>query len=306
MVGWPGVEVMETALARVLESARCAFVGRAAELEALDAAIAAGARLITVVGPPGAGKSRLAAEAASRHAAAVAAPAAAPPLWIELQEADSAEAVLALLGKALATPLPGVIGAGDDLAAVTAALVARGPGLVVLDELEHVLPIVRPLLTRWLADAPGTTFITTSRERTGLPGERALDLGPLALPGPGEDPLASAAAQLFIARATAEHPRFRVSAVDGALVAAIVTALDGLPLAIELAAARRCSACGSCTTTSASASSSSPRWAPAPGPRAACAPPSPGRGTSCARTSSARWPSARCFAAASRSRPPAR
>jgi len=109
---------------------------------------------------------------------------------------------------------------------ITARL-AYGRGLLILDNCEHVLDAVAEFADQLLAACPGTTIVATSRERLGIPGERVVPISPL--------PLASDAEALFTDRATAADPEFTA---DAALIAGICSQLDGMPLAIELAAAR--------------------------------------------------------------------
>ncbi|MEO1271582.1 MAG: tetratricopeptide repeat protein, partial [Myxococcota bacterium] len=107
--------------------------------------------------------------------------------------------------------------------------------LLVCDNLEHIITAIREPLTAWLRDAPQTRFLTTSRQRLGLPEEMIYELGPLQMDSPS-DGESSDAARMFIDRATAVWPDFVPQ--DLAQLEAIVALLDGVPLAIELAAAR--------------------------------------------------------------------
>jgi predicted ATPase len=109
--------------------------------------------------------------------------------------------------------------------------------LLVADNMEHLVEAA-PLLARLLAAAPGLHLLVTSRIPLGLYGEHQLRVPPLSLPGPHTDPAAAEAVQLFCDRARATCPRFGPDAGTLAAVAGICAALDGLPLAIELAAAR--------------------------------------------------------------------
>ncbi|MEY9864288.1 putative ATPase [Catenulispora sp. GAS73] len=111
-----------------------------------------------------------------------------------------------------------------------AAFLAERHALLVLDNCEHALAELAPLVERILAACPRMTVLATSRERLALPGERVLHVGPL--------PLASGAEALFADRARAVDERF---AAAPAVIAAICARLDGLPLAIEPAAARAAS-----------------------------------------------------------------
>ncbi|MEV6878946.1 BTAD domain-containing putative transcriptional regulator [Amycolatopsis sp. NPDC051128] len=192
------------------------FVGRAAELMRLRASLES-ARLVTLTGPGGAGKTRLAVEAAAREAGEV--------CFVELATTTEVpRAVLAALGlreQGVLTP-----GAPPDPADRLAAALADRPLLLVLDNCEHVVAGAARLVRRLLGECAGLRVLATSREALGLTGETLVPLG--ALP-------ADAAARLFTDRATAVAPG-RTPGPDA--VTRICAALDGLPLAIELAAAR--------------------------------------------------------------------
>jgi len=208
------------------------LVGRHAEVAGLAAALAAAeARLITLTGVAGVGKTRLAI------AAAAAARPAFDGLWLVplaplSDPAEVAPAVLATLGLA---PGPAPV---DEL---VAALRGRR-ALLVLDNCEH-LPAAMPLVSALLAGCPTLTLLCTSRSPLRRYGEWVFPVLPLGLPA-GDPPhgaaaaLASDAVQLFAARARAARHDFVVAEANAPVVAAICARLDGLPLAIELAAAR--------------------------------------------------------------------
>ncbi|MFF4315963.1 BTAD domain-containing putative transcriptional regulator [Streptomyces sp. NPDC001507] len=190
------------------------FVGREPELARIAAGLAA-SRLLTLTGPGGAGKTRLAIEAAQQHPGAC---------FVELAPlTDGAAipyAVLAALGvrEGLRSP------AADTTDRLLAALEEREL-LLVLDNCEHLVEEAARLTALLLAACPGVRVLATSRESLGITGEVLVPVPPLP-PEP--------AVRLFLDRARAVRPGF-----DGhARVADICAALDGLPLAIELAAAR--------------------------------------------------------------------
>jgi predicted ATPase/DNA-binding SARP family transcriptional activator len=191
------------------------FVGRA-ELDRLGAALR-DARLVTLTGPGGAGKTRLAVEAAAREPGEV--------RFVELATTTEVpQAVLAALGLreqgVLAQAAP-----ADPVDRLAAGLADR-PLLLVLDNCEHVVAEAARLVRRLLGECPGLRVLATSREALGLTGETLVPVG--ALP-------AGAAERLFTERAAAVAPG---STPDAGAVARICAALDGLPLALELAAAR--------------------------------------------------------------------
>ncbi len=207
-------------------------VGREQDLRAITADIARGARLVTVTGPGGVGKSRLALELARRLADRFPDGVA----FVPLEEVQDPDRVPSALAAALGVPEAGARPLDDALAE---ALEGRRV-LLVLDNVEHVLPAA-PRIAELVDRLPEVVVLATSRERLHLRGETQYPLVGLALPGPDAEPaeLARASAvQLFVERATAVDPAFRLGPDNGPAVGSLVRGLDGLPLAIELAAAR--------------------------------------------------------------------
>ncbi|NIJ14553.1 DNA-binding SARP family transcriptional activator/predicted ATPase/tetratricopeptide (TPR) repeat protein [Saccharomonospora amisosensis] len=200
------------------------FVGRQPELARLTAMLRRDG-IVTVVGRPGAGKTRLALEAVS----VVADPVAVVPLTD--QDGDTvALAVAAALGVQ-------TDGDGESAAAaVTEYLIGRRQ-VLVLDGCEHVLYAVRGLLRRIQWRCHAVTVLATSRVRLGLGGEQVLALGPLPV-DPATDPLASPAGQLFLERAGEAGTGFPATQAEAELARAVLRGLDCLPLSVELLAAR--------------------------------------------------------------------
>jgi predicted ATPase/DNA-binding CsgD family transcriptional regulator len=209
------------------------FIGRAAAAAELTRLLD-GCRLVTVTGPGGVGKTRLAAEVARRIADQF-----PDGAWfIELGAIAAAADVPAEVMSALDIPQdPGK----PALEGIAEALASRRL-LLVLDNCEHVLPAVAELCAILLDRADDVHVLATSREQLGISGETGYRLAPLDLPSPaGSTPATvrcSAAETLFIERARQADPRFAFRPEDAPLVSQVVTRLDGMPLAIELAAAR--------------------------------------------------------------------
>ncbi|MFF3949839.1 ATP-binding protein [Streptomyces sp. NPDC001902] len=213
------------------------FVGREAELGVLRASLTDGRhRLVTLTGPGGSGKTRLSQEAAAAVAGASAYP---DGVWLaEFAPLDRPaavpDAVLSAIGRrdtAVLAAAREVRSAGQeaDPAARLLEHCAQRRMLLVLDNCEHVIDAAAALTDQLLAACPGVTVLATSREPLGLQGETVRPVEPLPLP---------TAHRLFVERAAAVRPGFDADLDHTAAVDEICRRLDGLPLAIELAAAR--------------------------------------------------------------------
>jgi predicted ATPase/DNA-binding SARP family transcriptional activator len=210
------------------------FVGRAGELSRLDEV--ASVRLVTVLGPGGTGKTRLASEWASTHADRTGVAAC----FVDLSPLTDPSGVPVATLRALGLREAGFGPPGDPLELLLTALAAERL-LLVVDNCEHVLGAVAALARALLSGCPELRILAMSREPLGLTGETLVPLGPLPLPPPDTaavDVTAYPAVSLFEQRAAAVRPGFTVDADNAATVVGICAALDGLPLAIELAAAR--------------------------------------------------------------------
>src|SRR5215470_12699438 len=206
------------------------FVGRSVELDKV-ADLLARYRMVTVTGPGGMGKTRLAGEVAQRVADRF-----ADGVWLaELAGVADPDLVPAAVAAALGLQHTG----GPVMEALAEVLAARQV-LVVLDNCEHLIDAVAGLCGTLLPAADDVRILATSREPAGVPGEARYRLPPLGLPEPGqgEGADASAAVALFADRARQADPQFTMNGETGSAVARLVSRLDGMPLAIELAAAR--------------------------------------------------------------------
>jgi predicted ATPase len=207
------------------------FVGRAGEVEEV-AGLLNDYRLVTVTGPGGVGKTRLAGEVAGRVAGRF-----ADGVWlVELAAVPEPALVPAAVAAVLGVPQA----RGAPVADVLAGVLARQQLLLVLDNCEHVIGAVAEMCGALLPAADDVRILATSREPVGVAGEARYRLPPLGLPGPGVHPEAgrSEAVVLFADRARQGDPHFALTPESGPVVARLVQRLDGVPLAIELAAAR--------------------------------------------------------------------
>ncbi len=209
------------------------LVGRAEALAELRTLVREH-RLVTLVGPGGVGKTRLATEAAREQDF---------PDGAHLVELAALPAGDPAVPDLVLTALDVREAAGDG-GTVEDRLVAAARHrrlLLVLDNCEHVVDAVAVLVARLLREAPDVTVLATSREPLGLTGERLWEVPPLAVPPDGSDLDAvrrSSAARLFATRAAAQQRGFLLDERTAPAVAQLCRRLDGLPLALELAATR--------------------------------------------------------------------
>src|SRR4051812_48206226 len=201
------------------------IVGRAADVAALGRLVRGAARLVTVVGPGGVGKTRLAVEVGWRVAAAFDRVDA-----IDLSPLRTADDVPTALAAGLGVPT----GADRPVAAVAAAI-GDTPWLLVLDSFEHV-PQAASVVAELLAGCRRLSLLVTSRAPLRLRGEHLWPLAPLPVPASDTEP-DNPALTLLVERARAVRPGFVVGPENAAALAALCRGTDGLPLAIELIAA---------------------------------------------------------------------
>jgi predicted ATPase/class 3 adenylate cyclase/Tfp pilus assembly protein PilF len=204
-----------------LPAERDSFVGRSEPLQILARKLEEGARLVSVLGMGGTGKTRFVARFAwswlGEYPGGV---------WFcDLSQARTVDGIHVAVSQGLDVPL----GKTDPVVQLGRAIAGRGRCLVVLDNFEQVARHAEETLGHWLDRAPLAQFIVTTREVLGIVGEETLALVPL----PGAD-----AAALFLRRAESARQGYAPGPDDLAAIHQLVKVLDGLPLAIELAAAR--------------------------------------------------------------------
>jgi predicted ATPase len=190
--------------------------------------------LLTLTGPGGVGKTRLALalaqDVAPRFADGV--------VWVDLAPLADPTLVTATVATALGTAAK----AGRSMSDTLVAHLRREQRLLLLDNCEHLLAAVAELVSTLLATCPAVQILATSRASLHVRGEQVFPVAPLAVPAPGvfslEEARASPAVTLFMQRARATDPHFVLTEQNAAAVSEVCQRLDGLPLAIELAAAR--------------------------------------------------------------------
>ncbi len=204
------------------------FVGREAEIEQLGRLLTAGtARLVTVLGPSGMGKTRLAIEAGRRLLDAL-----DGRVWfVPLAEVADSQLVPDAACRVVCPQRRPEEGALEAL-----LLALSGPAaLLILDNAEHVLPGTGSLAMDILGQAPGVRCLVTSRQKLGTQGEHLFPLAPLPVPrgrsSPGEL-LACPSVALFVDRAQAVVPDFQVTRANGAAIARLCAGLEGIPLSL--------------------------------------------------------------------------
>lgn len=204
-----------------LPAERDSFVGREQALLELGRRVTGGARLVSILGLGGTGKTRL----ATHFGWAWLGDFPGGVWFCDLSPARSLDGLVHAVAQGLEVPL----GKSDPVVQLGHAIAGHGDCLVILDNFEQVTRHAQDTLGRWLSRAAGARFLVTTREVLGLPGEEVFALAPLQ---PAES------ADLFMRRAQAARFDFMPGTDDRAAITPLVDLLEGLPLAIELAAAR--------------------------------------------------------------------
>lgn len=229
---FPSLRTLEAA-PNNLPTVPTSFVGRDQELAELSKLVH-GSRLVTITGVGGAGKTRVALHAAAEMAAEF-----PGGVWlVELAAVTDPDAVDSAMVTALSLNQPSGVSARQTL---LEHLAKAQKTLVMVDNCEHLIDTVAGLVRDVLAQCPDTTVIATSRELLGVPGEVSYRLRSMGLPPQDADAVAVRSAdsvKLFVERGAAARSDFRLSRDNSDHIVEICRRLDGMPLALELAAAR--------------------------------------------------------------------
>lgn len=208
------------------------FIGRAEELAELQEA-AAHHRLVTVLGPGGCGKTRLGIEAARAMGAAF-----GGRVWyVPLADIEDGTLVPLEIRRALGLE----VSPRSDAFAQVSGFLSQSRCALILDNFEQLVEGGAPVVSKLLEECPQLVCVVTSRRALSVEGEQLLPIRPLPIPARGAsvaDLEACGSVQLFLDRAQAARPDFRLSGTTAEVVAELCRRLDGLPLAIELAASR--------------------------------------------------------------------
>jgi predicted ATPase len=229
---WPAMHAESTGARHNLPAERTAFFGRTQLLSTAQTALSQ-SRLLSLIGIGGAGKTRLALALGRRAAEGF----ADGVWWVDLTTLDRRDQVPAAVARAAGIALSNE---GDPARELERAIRSRQM-LVILDNCEHLVDEVAQLADAWLDAVPGLKVIATSREALAVSGERVLAVGPLGVPtadASHEEIVATESVQLLIDRALSVAPWTGSAVPDLHALAQICRRVDGIPLAIEIAAAQ--------------------------------------------------------------------
>jgi predicted ATPase/DNA-binding winged helix-turn-helix (wHTH) protein len=216
----------QAALASRSDGPGSSFRGREADMDVLVRHFSSGARLVTLTGPGGIGKTRLSKVFAEEHPPDFLGD---HPAWFcDLQSAHDLESMIVAVAGDLGAQLQQG-GTDQDLEAVGVFIEDQADCLIIFDNFEQLADHAQTTLGKWMQASPRARFLVTSQARLGLPGERLVELQPLSQ----EDAIG-----LFVDRAQELQYDFEPTAADLSAIGGIADALDGIPLALELAASR--------------------------------------------------------------------
>jgi tetratricopeptide (TPR) repeat protein len=205
------------------------FLGRASELARVDAALTA-RKVVAIVGPSGIGKTRLVLRYGITRGERFAG------VWFcDASAARDVEELTAIVRRRVAPASPPSLTGEAAQIALQRALGARAGALVIVDDVNHEMPGAIDAIRAWVACAPEVRFVIASQAPLGI-GEQVVELGALELPTAGS--VSSDAVDLFVARVRTHRGTFDPGAHELSQIADVVQSLGGVPLAIELAAAR--------------------------------------------------------------------
>ena len=215
------------------------FIGRVAELADLHQLFRHGSRLITLLGPGGTGKTRLSVQFGSQLVSYFGAQTSPENrrggIWFcDLTEARDLDGICHAVARALGVPLSPT----DPITQLGHAIAARGEMMLMFDNFEQVVAHASATVEHWMTMAPLARMVVSSRELLRVAQEAVFEVPPMRIPGKGEVVRTSEAVELFIERARSVRAQWDPSPSEEDAIAEIVRQLDGMPLAIELAAGR--------------------------------------------------------------------
>lgn len=212
---------------------RTRFIGRTRELQRVRDLFDRGHRLVTIWGTGGAGKTRLALHYAAAQNI--------PWTFCDLSHARTLDTMFTLVASDLELGIQSPSASEENIRELGKRIRARGAELFIFDNFEQLTEVAATVIAEWLELAPEARFLVTSREKLSLSAEAGMELAPMAVPAVNEDPQAIARAEsveLFMDRVQLYRPELALTEDNAAKIRDLIDRVEGLPLAIELAAAR--------------------------------------------------------------------
>ncbi|MBI3039053.1 tetratricopeptide repeat protein [bacterium] len=234
---FPPPKTLNPILTNLLPSAS-SFIGREKEIFEIDGLISRNVRLITLTGMGGMGKTRLANNYGTTRLKDFSNRGEGGVWFCDVSEAITVSEICEMVGRSLQVPLFSEKSEETLIRRLGSAIAERGKILLIIDNFEQVVQHASRTISQWIKLAPFAVFLVTSREALRLHGEVVKELFPLSLPEGESDLSKSSAVRLFMERAEAVRPGCVATMEDMSNVGKIVQRLDGIPLAIELAAPR--------------------------------------------------------------------